>query len=203
MQDKMQVLGIILAGGASRRFGSDKAAALLGSAPLLRHVVNRVRPQVDLLAISGSGRANFDLPVIADSLKGEGPLGGLISGLAWAKEREIPLVVTFACDTPFLPHDLVSTLQRALTEDRQCAVAISDGRMQPISALWRTSVYNELSEAFDKGVRRLRDVVESVRTATATFTDSGDGVPLPPFFNINRQEDLQLAQEWFLNRKDR
>ena len=81
------VIGLILAGGQSRRMGGkDKALLELGGKPLLQHAIDRLRGQVTELAISSNrpaaSYADFSLPVIADRLADyQGPLAGTEAGL--------------------------------------------------------------------------------------------------------------------------
>src|SRR5579872_1795579 len=110
----LPILGVILAGGMSRRYGRDKALASLDGVPLLQWVIDRIRPQVDVLALSGAARPEFALPAIPDGVDGAGPLAALCSILAWAEDRDILLVATFSCDTPFLPRNVVNVLGTAL-----------------------------------------------------------------------------------------
>ena len=83
----MKIAGLILAGGEGRRMGgADKALLSLGGRPLIRHVVERLSPQVEELAISGrTSHSGFGLPVLADAqIERFGPLAGVAAGLAWA-----------------------------------------------------------------------------------------------------------------------
>ncbi|MCE9650493.1 MAG: molybdenum cofactor guanylyltransferase [Parvibaculum sp.] len=111
MTDKnhRRVLGAILAGGKSRRFGRDKAAELVGGKPLLDHIVYALRPQVAELAICGRDREG--LTRIDDRPSGDlGPLGGLNGALAYAAERGFDAVVSAPVDVLPLPSDLVAQL---------------------------------------------------------------------------------------------
>lgn len=104
-----RVLGAILAGGQSSRFGSDKALARLGEATLLDHALAALAPHCAALIVCGRDRAPVatvaDLP--APDL---GPLGGLAGALAHGMAHGFDAVLTNACDTPFLPPDLLAAL---------------------------------------------------------------------------------------------
>ncbi len=105
----MKILGAILAGGQSRRFGSDKARALLRGQPLMAHVVAALSGQVDALVVVGRdwpglARAD-DLPA-----PGLGPLGGLAGALDHAARTGFDAVLSSGCDTPDLPDDLLPIL---------------------------------------------------------------------------------------------
>src|SRR5215472_7524270 len=110
VRQKGPVLGVILAGGASSRYGSDKALAPLDGVPLLQRIVDQVGPQVDMVVLSGKARPGYALEAIADEVEHAGPLAALKTTLAWAEARKFPLVMTFPCDAPFIPADSVKRL---------------------------------------------------------------------------------------------
>src|SRR5215210_4422908 len=105
------IIGVLLAGGASRRMGGDdKCLLTLAGRPLLCHVIERFRAQVDALILNINGDparfAPFGLPLVADTLPDyPGPLAGILAGMLWvqANRPEADLVATVATDTPFLP----------------------------------------------------------------------------------------------------
>lgn len=107
-----RVLGAVLAGGRSRRFGSDKANALFEGRRLLDRAVDSLAPQVDTVVVCGrttaTGISTPDRPA-ADL----GPLGGLNAALHYAGEHDFEMVVSVPCDVPDLPSDLVQRLADA------------------------------------------------------------------------------------------
>lgn len=93
----MKRLGAIIAGGKSTRFGSDKAAAMLNGRPLIEHVADGLRRQVDTLIVCG--RAWPGMECIADHpFPDMGPLGGLNAALRYARQNGFDEVVTAGCD---------------------------------------------------------------------------------------------------------
>lgn len=121
----MTILGAIFAGGAARRFGSDKAAAMLGGQALIEHVAERLSSQCDALVVVG--RAWPGLANIADApAPGLGPLGALAGALVHACQTGHAFVLTSGCDLPDLPRDLARRLAPA--------PAIVEG--QPLLGLW-------------------------------------------------------------------
>ena len=76
-------LGVILAGGLARRMGGgDKCLRSLAGRPLLDHLIDAVKPQVDVMILNANGEAarfaGYGLPVVADVIEGyAGPLAGL------------------------------------------------------------------------------------------------------------------------------
>ena len=188
-------LGVILAGGASRRFGSDKSAAFLRGVSLSERVIDRARPQVDALAISGGAAHARDLPFIPDRIPGAGPLMAVYACLSWAAERGYPLVATFPCDAPFFPPDLVQRLRHALGA-ADGAMARRDGQGHYAFALWRVGATAILGPAIERGIRSFRDLEAIATCAYADFPVDGEGPHGDPFFNINWPDDLVAAEEW-------
>ena len=105
----MRILGAIIAGGQARRFGSDKAAAMLKGSALIDHVFEGLKPQVTQVAIAG--RPWRDLPALSDRpSEGLGPLAGLNAALHHARDRGFDAVLSAGCDTLPVPPLLAETL---------------------------------------------------------------------------------------------
>ncbi len=137
MPDRNNIVGVILAGGRSSRLGGeDKTLRPLSGRPLIEHVIARLRPQVDRLALNSNADPDlfkhYDLPVIPDRLTGfRGPLAGIHAGLSGYPDAA---VVTVAVDLPFLPRDLVANLTRDW-DGRRCRYASCDGQHR-LAILW-------------------------------------------------------------------
>ncbi|MDH7971867.1 molybdenum cofactor guanylyltransferase [Sphingomonas sp. AR_OL41] len=122
-----RLLGAVLAGGQSRRFGSDKALAELDDRPLIAHAAAALEPFVAEVVICG--RVFGDYVALADRpAPGLGPLGGLAAALRHAADLGFDAVLSIGCDMPLLPADLVAAL-RAIG----ASVAV---RALPICGLW-------------------------------------------------------------------
>ncbi|WP_242139350.1 MULTISPECIES: molybdenum cofactor guanylyltransferase [unclassified Sphingomonas] len=105
----MTILGVVLAGGESRRFGSDKLAARLGERTLLDHAIDWLRPRTDAVAVCG--RTLAGIASLADRpAAGLGPLGGLAAALHYAGTQGHDMVLSIPGDTPDLPEDLFPRL---------------------------------------------------------------------------------------------
>ena len=195
----MKIVGLLLAGGQSRRMGGgDKALRLLGGITLLERAIGRLRPQVDTLVLNANGDpgrfAKFGLPVVPDSAPDfAGPLAGVLAGLDWAASQrpDCPYVVSVATDAPFLPVDLVARLAGGLDEAHaDLACAASGGRAHPVFGLWPVRLREDLRRAvIEEGIRKVDLWTARHRLATVPFDDQ----PVDPFFNVNRPEDLENA----------
>lgn len=168
----MRILGAILAGGQARRFGSDKAAALLSGKPLIAHVREALAGQCDAVAVVG--REWPGITAVADlPAPGLGPLGALAGALAHAERHGFDAVLTSGCDMPGLPADLAARLAPG--------PAIAEG--QPLLGLWPAALAAMLRDHLERGGGR------AVRAWAAAAGARRVTLPvLPP--NINRPEDL-------------
>jgi molybdopterin-guanine dinucleotide biosynthesis protein A len=192
--------GVILAGGLARRMGGgDKALLPLAGKPLLQHVIDRLRPQVDELVLNANGDparfARFGLPVAADTVEGfAGPLAGVLAGMRWAAARGHSHVASAAGDTPFFPTDLVARLVEARSAQPISMAATEDPERglseHPTFALWPVALADDLETALTEGHMR-KVIVWTSRhgCARAVF----DGTEFP-FFNVNTPEDLAEAE---------
>ena len=195
----MKVVGLLLAGGQSRRMGGgDKALRMLGGTTLLERVIERLRPQVDALLLNANGDpsrfARFALPVVPDSIPGfAGPLAGVLAGLDWAAAQgpDYPYIVSVATDAPFLPDDLVMRLTNGLMEaGADLACAASGGRVHPVFGLWPVRLREDLRRAMvEEEIHKVDLWTGRHRLMTVPFPDT----PVDPFFNANRPEDFDDA----------
>jgi molybdenum cofactor guanylyltransferase len=195
----MKIVGLLLAGGQSRRMGGgDKALRLLGGMSLLERVIERLRPQVKALVLNANGDparfAKFALPVLPDSVPDfAGPLAGVLAGLDWtaAHRPDCAHIVSVATDAPFLPTDLVSRLARDMEKaGAELACAASAGQAHPVIGLWPVQLREDLRRAVvDEAVRKVDVWTARHRLAIVPFPSA----PVDPFFNANRPEDLATA----------
>jgi molybdenum cofactor guanylyltransferase len=189
----VQIVGVILAGGAGRRLGGvDKARVNLGGRWLARHVADRIAPQVAALAIVAQGDSSrlapLGLPVLADGLPGQlGPLAGVLAGLDWAATQGADAVLSVSVDTPFLPGDLVAALADAMG-NAMAAVSVAGDRRHPTCALWRVELREVLREALLGGLRKVDGFAQGIGASEARFPAAD------MFFNINTLAELDEAE---------
>lgn len=105
----MRALGAILGGGQGRRFGGDKAAALLDGKPLIEHVADGLRGQVEVLVVVGRNWPG--LAMLDDRPRGaHGPLAGLNAALRHALDAGLDGVLSAGCDTLPIPPNAAARL---------------------------------------------------------------------------------------------
>lgn len=187
---------IILAGGRSLRMGGGHKALLpLGQGRVIDHVLARLRPQCDVIALSANGDpdpwSGLGLPILPDSLPDHpGPLAGVLVGMDWAATMGATRVLSVAADTPFLPPDLWGRLAEG-PGLRIAASLGADGaeKMQPTIGLWPVSLRDDLRAALGRGERKVALWALQNGASVVPFADT---VP-PAFFNINTPDDLDYA----------
>jgi len=181
--------------------GGDKSLLELDGQPVLSYVINRLRPQVDVVLLNANGDparfAEYGLPVLPDSMPDfPGPLAGILAGLDWAAEHGADTIVSVAADTPFFPPDLVVRLQQAARQGgTRIALAASPdpdrGLMrQPTFGLWPVALRQDLRAALQGGLRKIVAWTDRHGAALAEFP----AIPQDPFFNINTPQDMVQAE---------
>lgn len=183
------VTGLVLAGGLGRRMGGvDKGLQELDGRPMVAHVLARLAPQVDNIIVNANQNTerygSFGHPVVADAIGGfAGPLAGLHAGLTAAAT---PLLVTVPCDSPFLAHDLVARLRRALDRaSAQLAVAKTGEQAHPVFCLVRREVLPSLTAFLESGGRKIDTWYASLPIVEVAFDDEPEA-----FANINTRDEL-------------
>jgi len=164
------VAGIVLAGGGSRRFGSDKLRAPYRGQPLLHHAIARVAEVGrDVVVVVGPAADGRDMPpgvrLAYDSTEGEGPLAGLHAGLLAAVRSDVAIVV--AGDMPDVPVVVLRELIGALGSEEHDAAALgTDDGLAPVPVALRTwPAADAVHTLLHAGRRRLGDVLDVMRTA--------------------------------------
>ena len=201
MASPNHILGVILAGGQSRRFGGgDKGFAELDGRPVLSHVIERFRPQVGRLILNANGDlsrfASFGLEIVPDEqTPGLGPLSGILAALDWAKRHapDCTAVATVSTDVPFLAPDLIQRLEAE--RGNGVAIATSAGRRHPTIAIWPLTSREAVADALQRGALSVDALAANLKAVAVPFAMREiEGVVIDPFFNVNRPEDLVTAR---------
>ncbi|UZW54174.1 molybdenum cofactor guanylyltransferase [Sphingobium sp. JS3065] len=171
----MRLLGAVLAGGRSSRFGSDKALAMLDGRSLLDHAAAALGRHVEAVVVCG--RQVPGMTGLADRPEADmGPLGGLNAALHHAAAQGFDAVLTTGCDVPVYPDGLAEALIGK-------GAAILKG--QQLAGFWPASLGTELdAHLAEENNRSIYGWLERVR---ARIVDRPE-FALP---NINRPEDLE------------
>ena len=179
---------IILCGGRGTRMGGVAKPLLeLAGKPLVAHVIDRLRPQVDAMLLScaqgQTGYARFGHAIVEDEDDAQGPLGGFASSLP---RVQTPWVLTTPADTPFIPANLVGALAPTC-ESQGAAVVIAGGHRQNLAMLLDDRHAQSLAAFYRGGGRAIHRwlVASAVREVTLSAA---------AFLNINTVDDLAAAE---------
>jgi molybdenum cofactor guanylyltransferase len=178
--------------------GADKAFLPLAGLPLIRHVLDRLRPQVEAVILSANGDpvrfAGLGCEVVPDEAS-HGPLSGILAALRHVGQAGATHLVSTPVDTPFLPLDFVARLQAAAaTAPEGLALARTSDGDHPASAIWPVELAPALADFLSKGGAKVTRFTDAHSAARADFSD-GVG-----FMNLNTPEEL-LAAEALLKAK--
>lgn len=196
----MSLAGYIMAGGASSRFGKDKALMEIGGRALLVRMIELMRGVTEstkIVAMEGK-YGEFGVDVIADCWPGQGPLGGIITALMAtedsAQRRDWNLIVS--CDMPFLTREWLRYLvEHALESAAEVVVPSSAQGLEPLCACWRTSAIKKLQYAFEDGVRK---VTEAMKRLEMEVLDEEDWKRFDSagrlFWNMNTPADYDESR---------
>ena len=201
----IDIPGIILAGGLSRRMGGgDKGLLMLGKTTIIERVIDKILPQVGSLAININGDSSrfpdYKLPIIPDSIKGYlGPLSGILAGMEWAFKNGNRYIATVAADTPFLPDDLIKRLH-AMVKSKNLNIGIAASRflrrddvfIHPTFGIWEVALKDDLRDALANDTRKIMFWAKKFKLDYYYF-ETSDKLS-DPFFNINTPDDLKEAK---------
>jgi len=171
------ILGAVLAGGGSTRFGSDKALAEIDGRTLIARAVEALEAQCDAVVVVG--RETAPAPTLPDwPREGMGPLGGLAAALHHAADAGYWAVLTCAVDSVGLGGSLVAELQPA--------PAYAEG--QPVIGLWPADASAKLDALLESdGRHSMLAFAEAIGARAVRLSHQPD--------NINTPADLKAAQE--------
>ncbi|PYE13993.1 molybdopterin-guanine dinucleotide biosynthesis protein A [Williamsia limnetica] len=194
--DVAQIGAVVLAGGASKRMGSDKAALEWNGESMLGRITRIVSERCDPVlvvaregspAYRGLGEGQSDtgqINWVTDEKPGAGPLGGLVTGLVAAAAAGRDVVFVCATDMPLVSAEMVDELLRGLSESDDAAIAVDSQRAHPLAGVYRTRASGILADLVASGERRMLAAVDALRTNRVTLTD-------PTWLtNVNAPEDL-------------
>lgn len=200
MSSAADVLGAIIAGGGSTRFGSPKALARVGGRRVVDRAADALRTALDgasVIAIVNDAdlARQIGLPYRADVLARVGALAGLHAALLWARERGCMGVLAVGCDMPFLSPAL---LRRLLAEagDHDAVIPESEGPrgVEPLCAYYTTACIDAIDRAVQRGDARMigfHTDLDVVRLPIAVVRSFGD--PAMLFMNLNTERDRAAA----------
>jgi molybdenum cofactor guanylyltransferase len=188
------VAAIVLAGGGSRRMGSDKSVLDWHGTTLLRRVTGILQRVADpVVVVAASHHAPEPAPgveVAFDRVPGRGPLEGIAAGLRAVGGRR-PAAFVAAVDMPFLHPAFVVGLT-SLLGDADVALPEADGHRHPTAAVYRAGVLPVLEQVLEAGSREPADLFARV---LVRIVESRELARPGSLENLNTPEDYRAALE--------
>lgn len=188
------VSGVVLAGGQSRRLGTNKAFVKVGGVALIDRVLHQLGQLSDDVLIVTNDPVTYQglgVSVVEDAIPGGGSLGGIYTGLALAGHER---AVAVGCDMPFLDLGLLRFMI-LLSEKYDVVIPSLEGLLEPLHAVYSKACLGPMADVLQAGGRRIVDFFPQVRVR---HVERAELEALDPehlsFFNINTPEDLSRAQ---------
>jgi len=193
------ILGVVLAGGKSKRFGDDKTTAKLGNKTLLNHTIEKIEQSFHEILIISNNETNVsnkkNVFSTKDLIEGHlGPLVGVLSAMEWIKKnnKNYNWIATFPCDTPFFDQNLIDKIKKCPKNSSKKLFFLKSGtRRHNIFGLWSLELKEILLEDINKGQRKVEEWANKIGSEIIEINDGNDN----NFLNINTKEDLEKAKK--------
>jgi molybdopterin-guanine dinucleotide biosynthesis protein A len=185
------ITGVVLAGGKSSRFGSNKALAVFNGTPLIEwatSALGRVFKNLMIITNSPLEYSYLKIPLYQDIIKGMGPVGGIYTGLdalddGWA--------FFCACDMPFINEGLVRYMA-GLRDGYDAVVPKIDWKIEPLHALYSKRCVQAMKDLIIKNEFQTIKAFNSINVRFVGEEEIKQFDPeLKTFLNVNRQDDLE------------
>ena len=185
--------GFVLAGGASRRMGRDKAQILWGKGTLLTHAIENLRRVASGVFVVGASSDNLAVPVLADKFLGVGPLAGIQTALS-NSSTDWNLII--AVDLPLVTAEILKWITNFRAgASRTAIVPRVKARLQPLCAIYHRDVLPEVDAALGKEQSSIRRLLERLSTRIIEEDELiANGFAPEMFLNVNTPEDLKRAR---------
>ena len=200
--DLNNILGVVLAGGKSQRFGQDKSQVKLQGKLLIDYVLNEIVNEFDETLVISNESINFmqskKISITKDFQSGLGPLGGVLTAMKWIKEKnkKYKWISTFPVDTPFFTKkELKFFYENININENKLFFIRNNNTRHNIFGLWSLDLMEKLQNDLIKGERKVEVWADSVGVNIVNI----DYKNPDPFFNINTKEDLDEAIKMLKN----
>ena len=200
--DHSNILGVVLAGGKSQRFGEDKCQVKLGDKLLIDYILSEIIDEFKEVLLISNNKIRYNnsnkISLVEDLKKGLGPLGGILTAMKWIKKnnRSYKWISTFPSDTPFFKKKILNNFLEEIKgyEGKLFFINSNDTRHN-IFGLWSIDLLESLEKDLDNGERKVEMWANKIGVKSINMKFENKD----PFFNINTKEDLIKAKEYLKN----
>ena len=194
-----RIFGVILAGGRSRRFGQPKAFAALCGSPMASWGVRALQEAglpVGVISDEEGVEAALGVPARPDLEAGLGPIGGLWTGLQWARERGDEGVLLLGCDMPLVSEALLRAVL-GWSDNAPAVVPVGSEGPEPLCALYRVACVSAVEHRLHSEDLSLHGLAQAIGAA---FIDEGAVAavadPKCEFLNVNTVSERDRAEHF-------
>lgn len=193
-----RIVGVVLTGGQSRRFGSPKAFENFNGKAFYHYSIDALKDIVNEIVVISHPTiterfkkelTRQDILLIEDDLNfiGNGPLAGIYSAM---KATEGDWYIVLPCDLPLITKNTIEKIINSRSESDDAVVPISNERIQPLVALYHRSVYHVLLQQLKNSRYRMTDFLSKINVNYL----SKDMNHINDFINVNTQDDLKQIE---------
>ena len=194
--DHNKILGVVLAGGKSKRFGEDKSQVKLHGKILIDYILSVIMDQFNEILVVTNNPIRFKdsskILTTKDFEEGLGPLGGILTAMKWIKnqKKDYEWISTFPSDTPFFTNKELKIFYENIDIKKSKLFFIKNKETRHnIFGLWSLDLLKKLETDLQKGERKVEVWADTVGVETINI----EYEKRDPFFNINTKEDLEKA----------
>jgi molybdenum cofactor guanylyltransferase len=194
----MDVVGVVLSGGNSRRFGSPKALAKWQGSTFIEQSIQALLPNVkDIVIISntslkGQLEASLTFNVICDNQKyaGKGPLAGIYTAMS---SQLAEWYAVMPCDMPLMSSTCIKELLTYCNSNYDAVVPYINEQKQPLCAIYHYSLYKKIESLLHTEQLRMSSLLDLAKVKWVTSTDLT--CSSKHFNNINTTNELNRLLE--------
>ena len=182
------LLGAVLAGGKSQRYGRDKSADSIVGKPLaVRAAETLAEVFSSVVIVSCNTRVVTDWPHVPDLREGYGPLAGIEAALQYAADEALDGIFVLACDLPLVDANIVRCVSLALGEQKVVAPQrTAFPGVEPLCAAYHVSCLETVVDALERGELAVYQIFEALNGRVIRLSEES-------FLNVNTPEDREVA----------
>ena len=200
--DHSNILGVVLAGGKSQRFGEDKCQVKLGDKLLIDYILSEIVDEFKEVLLISNNKIKYNhsnkISLVEDTKKGLGPLGGILTAMKWIRQnnKSYKWISTFPSDTPFFKKQILNNfIEEIKSYEGKLFFINSNNTRHNIFGLWSIDLLERLEKDLENGERKVEMWANKigVKSINMKFENKDH------FFNINTKEDLIKAEKYLEN----
>ena len=200
--DHSNILGVVLEGGKSQRFGEDKCQVKLGDKLLIDYILSEIVDEFKEVLLISNNKIKYNhsnkISLVEDTKKGLGPLGGILTAMKWIRQnnKSYKWISTFPSDTPFFKKQILNNfIEEIKSYEGKLFFINSNNTRHNIFGLWSIDLLERLEKDLENGERKVEMWANKIGVKSINMKFENKD----PFFNINTKEDLIKAEKYLEN----